>query len=152
MDRWPAAIGVIPGTDGAWVGVERDNDGFRLVYGEPATNDLRPSSSGHAERREELKAVAAAYFEERLDDPPQELEAMQADLADVVRWLASAEPDAARQVSLNRAVDAIDDGLPGDVIVSHLNEARAGSPERHEQVDAVDLLVRRYRALSAPGS
>ena len=151
MERWPVAIGVLPGTDGAWVGVQREDDGFRVVYGSGEAPGLHPSPTEQAERREELLTAAVAYFEEALGEPPQELQAMQADLADVVRWLAATEADASRRRSLTAAVDAIDDGLAGDTVVSRLNEARADVAGTKEQADAVDLLLKRYRALLVKG-
>lgn len=144
MDRWPVAVGALPGGGGAWAGIARSGDGFHLVFGE---GDVRWSSTaGGRQRADELLAVAAAYFQESLLPPSANLEATQADLGDLLRWLAGVETDAARGLRLQEAVDAIDDGLPADVVIRRLSLARSGS-DTAEQADVVDLLVRRYHAL-----
>jgi hypothetical protein len=142
------AIGLLtPG--GAWVGFIRAGGGFRLAF---SAADGAPTSSrveGSA-RRAELLAVALAYYEEALDAPPQELEATQADLAELVRWLTYREVDPRRHALLQEAVDAIDDGLAGDVVVARLTRAARTATETDEQADPVDLLVSRYEVLVAP--
>jgi hypothetical protein len=63
-----------------------------------------------AEARAGLAAAASAYFLASLDPPPPDLEATHADVAALVRSLA-ADPE---------AIDAIDDGLPGDAVALRL--------------------------------
>ena len=146
----PVAVGLLA-PEGAWVGFVREEGGFRLAFGR-ADARVRTSAAEGSARNAELLAVAAAWYEEALDAPPPELEATQADLADLVRWLAARAEDPARQALLEEAIDAIDDGLAGDVIVARLNQAAGTAPgETNEQADPVDLLVSRYRALVAPG-
>jgi hypothetical protein len=134
------AIGRID-EDGAWVGLNADHGGYRLAFGRPGGSieivDASPV---------ELLAVAMAYFEDALDDPPPDLDATQGDMAQLCRWLQAREPDAAAAALLGQAIDAIDDGLAVDVTVSRLGDVLRALT-RNEQVEAVDLLVRRYRAL-----
>jgi hypothetical protein len=109
------------------------------------------SDAEGAARLTELLTVAIAYYGEMLEGPPPSLEATQADLAELVRWLGTEDPDSSRRLRLSEALDAIDDGLAGDVVVARLSAALAlaGFPETDEQADALDLLVSRYEALSA---
>lgn len=76
-----------------------------------------PTNDPGAERAA-LVAVAIAFFLAVLDDPPVELEATHADVAELVRSLASGNiPDAA---AAWEALDAIDDGLPADAVALRL--------------------------------
>lgn len=144
------AVGLLA-SEGAWAGFAHDEGGFRLAFGE-ADGGTRTSDAEGSSREDELLAVAVAYYEEALDAPPPEIEATQADLADLVRWLRARTEEPGRRSLFELAVDAIDDGLAGDVIVARLNEAAgAGADQTNEQADPVDLLVARYRALRAPG-
>lgn len=118
---------------GPWLGFQAAADGYRLVVGSDA--DVR-SREADADL---LLALAIAYFEEAFEDPPPELEATHADLSALVRHVASAEPEPARQRLLAEAVDAIDDGLAGDAVANRLNAARGRITD--EQADPVDLLV-----------
>lgn len=153
-ERLPAvAVGILDALD-AWVGFVREPDGYRLAFGALPHAGGAPVIASPAEggqRRDELLAVAAAYFEEALDAPPPEVEATQADLAGLVGWVAAGEEDPVRRARMAEAMDAIDDGLAGDVVVSRLVAAGSGAElDTNEQVDAVDLLASRYRALTAP--
>lgn len=146
-----AVIGRL-GIGDVWVGLNQGADGFRLVFGSPMNPAVHTSPAEGDERTDELLSAAIAYFEESLGAPPSELEATQGDLGDLVRWLAADAADPARRRSMIEALDAIDDGLAGDVVVARLAGARGPSAqEPNEQADVVDLLVTRYRALSAPG-
>jgi hypothetical protein len=143
------AVGLLP--DGAWAGFTDADDGFRLAFGAADGTHIASPTLGRA-RSNELLAVATAYYEEELDAPPPELEATQADLAALVGWLMAQESDARCARLLEEALDAIDDGLAGDVVVARLNAAAlGGAQETNEQADPIDLLVSRYLALSAPG-
>ena len=130
--------------DGAWVGFRSTGAGYELVFGE-TDGSLRATPAN----RTELIAAAIAYFEEALQDPPAELEATQYDLGQLLRWLHTSEPDARMAGLLLQALDGIDDGLAGDVLVARLSGALAASGIPDEQADAVDLLAERYRALIA---
>jgi hypothetical protein len=130
-------------------------DGYRLAFGEAqpvAAGRIRPSMASGDERIRELLSVAIAYYEDTLDPAPPELEATQADLARLVRWIAEATTGTEPMARfLSEAVDAIDDGLPADAIVAWLARALATRDDRAgEQADAADLLAARYRALVGP--
>lgn len=139
------AVGRLAG--GPWVGFRQAADGYRLACGARA-DEVRVSAALGADRMRELLAVAASWFEEALDPAPPELEATQADLGGLVRWLADQELDTARRAVLARAVDAIDDGLAPDAVLARLG-AIIG-PETDEQADPVDLLEARCAALGVP--
>lgn len=149
--RRPAVVAVgLLAPDAAWVGFTRDATGFRLAFG-GADAGARTSTTEGSARDAELLAVAVAYYEEALDAPPPEIEATQADLAGLVRWLAARARSPEGRSLLDQAVDAIDDGLAGDVIVARLSRASPmASVKTNEQADPVDLLVSRFRALEAP--
>jgi len=139
------AIGRI-GARGQWVGFVRDAAGFHLAVAQPGEATAVSPARG-ANRIAELLAVAIVYFEEALDAPPPELEATQADLAELLAWMAT-ETDTGRNQLVREALDAIDDGLAGDAVVARLSEARRGLPEKAiEQADAIDLLAQRVKDL-----
>ncbi|HSM38558.1 MAG TPA: hypothetical protein VK838_04430, partial [Candidatus Limnocylindrales bacterium] len=94
-----------------------------------------------------LLALAIAYFEDAMDDPPPDIEATHADLSDLVRSVAAGSRTAERRRLLDEAVDAIDDGLAVDALVNRLNAAIG--PQSEEQADPVDLLLERVEALRA---
>jgi hypothetical protein len=124
--------------DGPWIGFQPGPLGYRVVAG------LGPVLRGRDADVDLLLALAIAWFEEAFDDPPQELEASHEDLSALVRHLAAREADSGRRRLLDEAVDAIDDGLPGDAVANRLSAARsrsAPSGGTDEQVDPVDLLV-----------
>ncbi len=136
----PCAIGRI-GDGRAWVGFVRVAGEYRLALGEgdavrtvPADTDL-------------LLCLAIAYFEDALEDPPPAIEATHEDLSELVRDLAARAPDPHRRRLLQESVDAIDDGLAVDAVMSRLTAARG--PATEEQADPVDLLLERAEALRA---
>ena len=122
---------------GPWIGFQPAPHGYDVVAG------LGPVVRDRLADESMLLALAIAYFEEAFDDPPQELEASHEDLSALVRHLAAAEADPERRRLLDEAVDAIDDGLPGDAVANRLSAARTSAPgaETDEQVDPIDLLV-----------
>lgn len=123
MTATPRAVGRI-GPDGPWLGFEPGSSGPELVVGS-ATGVRTARADDDA-----LLALAIAYFEDALDPPPDELAATHADIGDLVRAIAAAEPDAGRRATLVDAVDAIDDGLAADVVIRRLAAAlRSGSAE-----------------------
>jgi hypothetical protein len=137
--------------DGPWVGLRRAPSGWSLVFGDPDGALRRARGVDPAVARERLIAAAAAYFAESLTDPPPDLEATHADLADLLRWLAAAEASPRASARAAEALDAIDDGLAGDAVVSLLAGYAAEYGNRsvkvEEQADPVDLLLEAYRAL-----
>ncbi len=126
---------------GAWVGLRRSDAGYALVFGEPDGSRLTSVAS-----RAELLAVAICYFEEAMEDAPPELEATQHDLALLLRWLLASERDSRLAALLLEALEGIDDGLAGDVMVRRLWQALDATGTPNEQA-SLDLLVDRYRSL-----
>ena len=90
---------------------------------------------------DDLLALAAAYFEEALAEPPEDLAATHADIGVLVRHVAGGDHDSERAAALGEAVDAIDDGLAADVVVSRLVRCMGTSEE------PVARLVRRASEL-----
>lgn len=113
----PVAIGRLgPGMD--WIGLGARSEGFDLVVGRgPAILAARPAT------RDDLLLAVLAYFGEGLEAPPAEFEATHGDVATVIRWLSEREPDAGRRGALHDAIDAIDDGLAVDEVMTRLAEA-----------------------------
>lgn len=122
MDAPACAVGTLGPPRGGWVGFAPSPDGaYELVVGgrggvrrAPADADL-------------LLALAIVYFEEALDPPPDELAATHADIAELLRLLAASEPDQSRRRQLADAVDAVDDGLAPDAVISRVVTALRGT-------------------------
>lgn len=125
--------------DGPWIGFQASDDGYRLCV--HAGNDL----VSEAADADVVLALAIAYFEEALRDAPPDLEATQADISEMVRFVAARETDSPRRTLLAEAIDAIDDGLAGDAVAGRLAACRREMP--NEQADPVDLLVARAKRL-----
>jgi len=120
---------------GQWAGVQRTRDGWEPMFGD-ADGSTRPVN-GPPERKRLLLVVAAiAYFSEALPQAATGFEATQGDLADAMRWLAESEPDPLTATRIREAIDAVDDGLPGDAVANRLTPLMAD-----EQADPVDLLI-----------
>ena len=119
---------------GPWIGFAADASGYHLVVGDGRSERTRPADAAI------LLALAMAYFEEALEDAPTDREATHADLSALVRHVADDEERPDLRAALAEAVDAIDDGLPGDAVASRLGVAWAATAS--EQADPVDLLVR----------
>lgn len=136
----PCAIGRTA-DGGAWVGFVRGDGEYRLAVGRASGVRTAPATA------ELLLALAIAYFEDALDDPPPDIEATHADLSELVRHVAAASPTVERRRLLDEAVDAIDDGLAVDAVINRLTAAIG--PESEEQADPVDLLMERVGALRA---
>ena len=132
----PACVVGRLGSDGPWVGfAPTADDGYALTVG--AQRD-RASAA-------DLVALAAAWFEEALGDPPEDVAATLGDIAAIVRHAAERVADSARRRAFDEAVDAIDDGLAADVVLERLAQALG------EGVDAVDHLRSRATTLSGRG-
>lgn len=139
MEAAACAVGRL-GDDGAWIGfVPSLDDGYDLVV-ESGSGVRRGSATP-----EDLLCVAIAYFEDALEPAPEELAATHADVAALVRHVATHTGDPARAAAVADAVDAIDDGLAGDAVISALG--RCIEPG----VDARLHLARRAAELS-PGT
>jgi hypothetical protein len=116
-DRVRAVGRLVP--DGPWIGFVATASGYRLVVADGDRPARHLTGATADDERAGLVAVAIVHFLASLEPPPPELEATQADIAQLVRGLASslaaADSEAARE-----AVDAIDDGLPGDAVALRL--------------------------------
>ncbi len=111
--------------DGSWVGFAPTlDDAYALVV---AGSDGR-SRSAPAEA-DDLVALAIAYFQEDLDEPPEDLAATHGDIGALIRHLAELESEPIRRRLLGDAVDAVDDGLAADVVVGRLGRGLGGDEE-----------------------
>ncbi len=138
MDAPACAVGRL-GPGGRWLGFAPTlDDGYALVVG-GAGETMRAAADADV-----LLALAIAYFEEALDAPPDDLAATHADVAGLLRHLASAETDVPRRRRLDEAVDAIDDGLAADVVIARLASALTAQWSE----DPATRLIERARALS----
>jgi hypothetical protein len=137
MDAAACAVGRI-GPDGPWIGfAPAIDDGYELVIGGA---DVAPRRS--LADADDLVSVAVAYFENDLDEPPEQLAATHGDIGSQVRHVAEHAPDGQRRRLLGEAVDAVDDGLPADAVVSRLRLCLAGAE------DPVARLLRRVAEIS----
>ena len=118
------AVGRLGG-DGPWVGFAPSlDDAYALVVeGSDGRSGSAPAES------DDLVAVAIAYFQDDLVEPPEELAATHADIGALVRHLAEVESDHIRRRLLQEAVDAVDDGLAADVVVGRLGRCLEGDEE-----------------------
>jgi hypothetical protein len=136
----PTAIGRLD-PDGPWVGFVRVGDAYRLAAGHEERVRITAADG------DVLLALAIAYFEDVLDEPPPSLEATHGDMSDLVRSLVEPERDPEMRRLLAEAVDSIDDGLAVDEVLARLVAARRRVAK--EQADPLDLLRDRVEALSA---
>ena len=161
------AIGRLGERPAPWFGIARrgsapppsgagsGGEGYVLVFGEE-DGSLRLAASGAAgDSPRGVLLALIAFFEGEARDPPPELEMTHWEAAEAVRWLAAKPSSGARRDpwqadSLREALDAIDDGLPADVITGHLYRAlEAGSPGRGAHVSPVAELRRIYETARA---
>jgi hypothetical protein len=132
------AVGRI-GAGGPWVGFAPAlDDRYVLVVGGGGAASPRSAPAD----ADDLLALACAYFEETLAEPPEELAATHGDIGALVRHVAEHEADVKRRRLLGEAVDAIDDGLAADVVVGRLSRCLG------TQEDPVARLRRRARELT----
>ena len=136
MDSAACAVGRI-GPDGPWVGFAPSlDDGYELVVGRDGGSARRGAATA-----DDHIALAVAYFEEDLTEPPEELAATHGDIGALVRHVAEHETDTQRRRLLGDAVDAVDDGLPADAVVARLRRCLIGAE------DPVERLTRRATQL-----
>jgi hypothetical protein len=136
----PCAIGRLEG-DGPWVGFVRAAGRYRLAVGRADTSVQTDAADDAL-----LLALAIAYFEDVLEDPPPAIEATHADLSDLVRDVAGRAIDPDGRHLLGEAVDSIDDGLAVDEVLGRLDAAWRRTAE--EQADPLDLLRERVAKLT----
>ena len=140
MNGVACAVGRI-GPSGPWVGFAPTiDDGYALVIGGLSGGFRRAAADA-----DDLLALASAYFEETLDEPPDELAATLGDIGSLVRHVAEHETDPERRRLLGEAVDAVDDGLAVDVTIARLGRALG------DGVDATARIRGRVNELLATG-
>jgi hypothetical protein len=135
--RAPCALGRLD-PNGPWIGFVLEPGSPLLAVG-LTDGSLRSAAAG----AREIVSAAIAYFAELFPDPPQELEATHADVAELVRSLVADEPDAERRGLLMEAVDAIDDGLASDAVVGRLMVAQ----QQVDPAEAAEVLRSAARSL-----
>ena len=147
-----SAIGRLGNEASPWFGIASSAEGHRLVFGEADGRVISPAADASRTTRDLLLALAA-YFEGEAGEPPPDLEATQSDAAAVLRWLvatAGGDTPLVRTGSLHRALDAIDDGMPPDVVVGLLYEAM-GAVSLGERprpgISSLEELLERYRSI-----
>ena len=106
--------------DATWVGFQAVGDGYRLVFGLADGSIVPDSTREPGPLRAGLIAAVMGFYLGAAIDPPPELEATQADLARLVHSLLSTTSGSVERAALQEALDAIDDGLPGEVVAGRL--------------------------------
>ena len=138
MSAAACAVGRL-GDSEDWIGFAPSlDDRYDLVLGRGDSVLIAAAADG-----DDLLALAAAYFEEALAEPPENLAATHADIGVLVRHVAGREGDGERLAALAEAIDAIDDGLAADVVVSRLVRCLSQAEE------PLARLVRRARELDS---
>lgn len=134
MHEPACAIGRLA-SGGPWIGFAPSlDDGYRLIVeGAAASVDATPY---------DLLALAILYFEDGMEEPPEALAATHGDIGALIRHLAdSPRTPIDLRAALVEVVDAVDDGLAADVVISRLEAALGGD------TDARELLARRARTV-----
>jgi hypothetical protein len=113
------------GVDGPWIGFAPTmDDAYALVVA--GSGGQSRSAAADAD---DLLALAVAYFQDDLAEPPEELAATHGDIGALVRHLAEVESDPTRRRLMSEAIDAIDDGLAADVVVGRLGRCLGGDED-----------------------
>lgn len=117
MDVPACAVGRLE-EGGPWIGFAPTlDDGYALTVGMADGTRQSPASP------DDLVALAILYFEDAVIGPPEELAATLGDIGSVVRHAAERVDDPDARHRYDEAVDAIDDGLAADVVLSRLERA-----------------------------
>jgi hypothetical protein len=140
----PSAIGRLF-AGGPWVGFARGAEGYALAFDDLEGGARVVAVPSRAELREDLLAIAICYFDEAFGEPPADLEATHAEIGDLLGWLAESEPDEACRVLLREAADAVDDGLPADVLIGRLAAAGGRGTDAGPPAEPISRLTDRYR-------
>jgi hypothetical protein len=141
-----SAIGLLF-TRGPWVGFARGSEGYALAFGVPHGGVRLASAPSRAELRDDLLAIAICFFDEAFGDAPADLEATHAEIGEMLRWLVESEPDPTCARLLHEAADAVDDGLPGDVVIARLAAAGGRESDAGAPAEPISRLTERYRRL-----
>lgn len=132
---------------GPWVGFARAGPGYALAFGDELTGMRLAPAPSRSDLRDDLLAIAICYFDEAFVDAPPELEATHADIGDLLRWLADSEREPACAGLLREAADAVDDGLPGDVVIARLAAAGGHGSDAGAPAEPISRVTERYRFL-----
>jgi hypothetical protein len=127
------------------VGFARGSDGYALAFGDPHGGVRLAPAPSRAELRNDLLAIAICFFDEAFGDAPADLEATHAEIGEMLRWLAVSEPDPASARLLHEAADAVDDGLPGEVVIARLAAAGGHETDAGAPAEPITRLTERYR-------
>jgi len=133
----PRSIGRLE-PNGAWIGFDHPGARYRFIV---VLGGQTLAASADADL---LIALAIAHYTEALGGGPPDLEATPADLSALVRHLIQEASTPGQRALLAEALDAIDDGLPGDAVAGRLAAARRPGTA---QGDPVDLLLARAAEL-----
>jgi hypothetical protein len=142
----PSAIGRLF-AGGPWVGFARDAEGYALAFGGLEGGVRVVPAPSRPELREDLLAIAICYFDEAFGDAPADLEATHAEIGDLLRWLAESERDPNCAPLLREAAEAVDDGLPADVVVARLAAAGGHRADAGAPAEPIARLTGRYQLL-----
>lgn len=134
-------------SDGPWVGFARGGNGYALAFGDRGGGMRVAPAPSRAELRDDLLAIAICFFDEAFADAPADLEATHAEIGEMLRWLVESESDAASARLLDEAADAVDDGLPGDVVIARLAAAGGHETDAGAPGEPITRLTERYRRL-----
>jgi hypothetical protein len=112
------------------------DDAYALVVTEGSRSGRSTATAS------DLVALALVYFEESLDEPPDELAATHGDIGAIVRHAADHAGAGPTRTAYGDAVDAIDDGLAADVVIDRLATAFGvgDDPVGHLRRRATELL------------
>ena len=130
---------------GPWVGFARGSDGYAPAFGDAQGGVRLAPAASRAELRDDLLAIAICFFDEAFGDAPADLEATHAEIGEMLRWLVESEPDPAFARLLHEAADAVDDGLPGDVVIARLAAAGGHETDAGAPAEPIARLTERYR-------
>jgi hypothetical protein len=81
-------------------------------------------------------AIAVLYFEDGLEEPPEELAATLGDIGAIVRHAADHALTPEQVSRFAEAVDAIDDGLAADVVLERLTRILGPGVDADEHLRA----------------
>jgi len=138
VEAAPSAVGRLS-PSGPWVGFAPSAAGYDLVF-EAGSGIHRVAAT-----TEDLVALAVLYFEDGLTPAPDDLVTTLGDVAAAVRHAAATAREPAARAAFAEAVDAIDDGLAGDVVLERLSRILPSG------LDAADHLARRVAGAAQTG-
>jgi hypothetical protein len=140
----PSAIGRLF-AGGPWVGFARGAQGYALAFDDLEGGARVLAAPSRSDLREDLLAIAICYFDEAFGEAPSDLEATHAEIGDLLGWLAETEGDPACFALLREAADAVDDGLPADVVIARLAAAGGHGTDAGSPKEPISRLTERYR-------